>query len=394
MQIGEHFYEAQLAGFVLGKRWLVAMDNAVVAARFAGVLLSLGAEGCFVLAGTRGTGDLPDLGDTPFQVLDIKGQTTMEAIRAVEAGFAALSDEILGDIEEWDPSGEALALCPIFSTGRDVAGRKVFGRRPAAWQALEDKVVIDAIWDLAGIKRAPFQVVPANLSALQAAAAQIDTGGGTVWAGDAIEGFNGGAEYTRWVTSPKEAEETAEFLSSRCNRARVMPFLEGVPCSIHGLVFADDVVVLRPCEMVVLRNLSEHKFAYARAASFWDPGLEHTATMREAARRMGVWLRAEHSYRGAFTLDGVLTTDGFLPTELNPRFGAALSVLAGGLEGLHLMLLNFAMVHGCEFDWRPRDLERLILDYAVEHPSGGGSMTTTRVVLGQQKIALIYKNSA
>ena len=49
--------------------------------------------------------------------------------------------------------------------------------------------------------------------------------------------------------------------------------------------------------------------------------------MREAARRVGAVLRDEVAYRGAFTLDGVATVDGFRPTELNPRFGAGLGVI-------------------------------------------------------------------
>ena len=53
--------------------------------------------------------------------------------------------------------------------------------------------------------------------------------------------------------------------------------------------------------------------------------------MREAARRVGEQLRAEVEFRGAFTLDGVATADGFRPTELNPRFGAGLEVITRGL---------------------------------------------------------------
>ena len=63
---------------------------------------------------------------------------------------------------------------------------------------------------------------------------------------------------------------------------------------------------------------------------------------RCATRRgaLGEQLRAEVGFRGAFTLDGVATADGFRPTELNPRFGAGLGVITRGLADvpLHLVL--------------------------------------------------------
>ena len=91
-------------------------------------------------------------------------------------------------------------------------------------------------------------------AARDAAAEALDRGHGTVWAGDAREGFNGGAALTRWVRDAQDAEEAFETLSKRCDAARVMPFLEGVPCSIHGWVLPDGVQVFRPCEMLVLRR--------------------------------------------------------------------------------------------------------------------------------------------
>ena len=66
--------------------------------------------------------------------------------------------------------------------------------------------------------------------------------------------------------------------------------------------------------------------------------------MQEVARATGALLRAEVGYRGAFTIDGVATSDGFLPTELNPRSGAGLNVMLRGLPDLPLQLLLDALV--------------------------------------------------
>ena len=37
-------------------------------------------------------------------------------------------------------------------------------------------------------------------------------------------------------------------------------------------------------------------------------------------------------FRGAFTVDGVATADGFRPTEVNPRFGAGLMTITHGID--------------------------------------------------------------
>jgi len=154
-----------------------------------------------------------------------------------------------------------------------------------------------------------------------------------------------------------------------------MPFLDGIPCSIHGIVFPDEVVTLRPAEMIVLRTPGD-KFFYAGCASFFDPPDPDRDSMRAIARAVGAQLRHEVDYRGAFTVDGVLTADGFLPTELNPRNGAALNMMVKSVEGLPFQLILDALVAGIDADWRPLALEELLLAHADEHRAGG----TGRVV--------------
>lgn len=85
-----------------------------------------------------------------------------------------------------------------------------------------------------------------------------------------------------------------------------MPFLEGTPCSIHGIVLADEVVALRPVEMLVLRQADGGLF-YSGCASYFDPPKQHRESMRALARIVGAKLREEVKFRGAFTVDGVMT---------------------------------------------------------------------------------------
>lgn len=255
----------------------------------------------------------------------------------------------------------------------------MYAARPPKWAALEDKVVIDAFWDRAGIARAPSMIVPVRADALADAAAALDRGAGTAWAGDARDGWHGGAECLRWIRSPDDVPDGIAFFESRCDRVRVMPFLDGIPCSIHGIVFPDAVIVFRPCELVTLRRPGRAALLYAGVGTFWDPEPADREVMRDAARRVGAALRDRVGYRGAFTVDGVMTAEGFRPTELNARFGAALGVQMRSIPNLPLVLIDKAVREAEPIDWRPHELERLVTEAADERRGGGAWTTVKRV---------------
>src|SRR4029453_1313109 len=119
-----------------------------------------------------------------------------------------------------------------------VGGRAVYGGRPPEWAALENKTTVDEVWDGVAAPRAPSEVVHLRQN-LSSVAQRLDTGDGTGWAGDNRDGTNGGGDYVRWVRDPADERTALDFFSAHCDRVRVMPFLEGVPCSIHGLVLPD-----------------------------------------------------------------------------------------------------------------------------------------------------------
>ena len=329
------------------------------------------------VAVTRGTGDLPEGVDT--RCLDLGPVATMmEGIRRGERVLADLPADVVAWIDAFDPDRTARAIVPFFS-GHDVlSGRRVWGARDPRWKALEDKTTVDALWDRIGVRHAPVRVVP--LSELEEAHAGIDRGAGTVIAADNKLGWHGGAEFTRWAHDLDDVRAIGREFAGAAERVRVMPFLEGVPCSIHGLVFPEHVAVFRPCEMMVLRNPAAREFRYAQAATFWDPPVADREDMRAIARRVGEALRREIAYRGAFTIDGVMTEDGFRPTELNPRMGAALGVMSRAFDGLPVTLLNMAVVEDLSIDWRPHELEATLLAKADEVRAAGGMCVVTRPV--------------
>jgi hypothetical protein len=352
----------------------------------------LGSDRCLVVASGQGTGTFPSPDDAEWMILEHRSPDVVTELHAVEALMANPPAEVVEAMDRYDPDRRALVLAPVVTLGpipTRMAGRRVWGARPAASLALEDKTRIDAFWDRIGVERSPFVLAPLSMAAVRGASDRMNRGAGTVWAGDAREGLHGGAHLIRWVRSESDLSDALRFFSERCDRVRIMPFLEGIPCSIHGLVFPDDIVTIRPVELITLRPRHSAKFLYAGAATYWDPSEADREYMRGVARRVGEAFRAQVG-PGTFTVDGVMTEDGFRPTELNPRFGAGLSVLARGLPDLPLVLICQALQGGEALDYRPRELEDMLVQGADAHRSGGGWTTMPKVERESHEHALSH----
>jgi len=153
-----------------------------------------------------------------------------------------------------------------------------------------------------------------------------------------------------------------------------MPFLEGIPCSIHGIVFPWIVTAFRPVELVTLRRPGPERLLYAGTATFWDPADSDREEMRALARRVGECLRKRVGFRGLFTVDGVMSEEGFLPTELNPRAGAGLQGMTAAIPALPFALLAIAAQAGEDLDFRPEVLESLVVE-AADARRGAGVRT-------------------
>jgi hypothetical protein len=149
-----------------------------------------------------------------------------------------------------------------------------------------------------------------------------------------------------------------------------------VPAPPGPATFPGAVATFRPVEMVTLRRPGSTRLHYAGAATFWDPPDEDREVMRDLARRVGAGLRQRVGYRGAFTVDGVLAAEGFLPTELNPRLGAGLATMTRDLPDLPVSLLDRALIEGEPLALAADDLERQLLA-AADRTRAGGAWTVT-----------------
>lgn len=208
---------------------------------------------------------------------------------------------------------------------------------------------------------------------------RLDRGLGTVWAADARDGIHGGGLGLRWVRHGDDGRASFESLRRMADRIRVLPFREGISASIHGIVFPESVAVFRPVEMVVLRPVTGNRLHYAGCATAFDPRADDRVAMRDLAYRVGAALRDRVGYRGPFGIDGVLAEEGYLPTELNARAGAAMGPLAHGAR-VPLTPLCLAVVAGERLDYRLDLLERAIVESADAHRTcSGWSITPLRI---------------
>jgi hypothetical protein len=372
------YYDRLVRGIIAGGKWICAHEVGVGATRLAKRVVESGGE-ALAIGARRGAGDLAE--DIEYIDLEIGPSASMlEGIRDGMTALANLPERAIEAVNAFDPDGTARVILPDFGSHSRVTDRRAFGARRPEWSALEDKIRIVAFWDAAGVPRAPCEIVPVAWDDVWRAARSLDWGSGTVWVADNRQGWHGGAEGLRWVRSEAQGREAQTELSAIADCVRVMPFLEGIPCSIHGIVFPDTVLTLRPVELIVLRMPGKTRLHYAQAGTFWEPGDAVCDEMRSVAARVGRHLRESVAYRGAFTVDGVLTRDGFRPTELNPRLGGAFALLTRGLENVWPYFIHLAVAEGLEIDWRPADLEALILEHSSAHPMAGGMANITRVV--------------
>jgi hypothetical protein len=318
--------------------------------------------GCptLVLASSHGVGTAPGPETRVVEIARPSTAMITDELRLHDRLLHRLPPHAVAAVESFDPERRGIFLSsPFVSTDEPILGRPVTGGRPRAWLDLEDKLLADEIWAAVGVPRAPYRIVGLDAGELAAATHELASPLGTVWTGDARDGFNGGANYVRWVADDRGRVTARAFFAPRCDRIRVMPFLDGVPCSIHGLVLADGTAALRPVEIAILRDLGHRRFVFGGLGTFWDPPPADREEMRDAARRVGEHLRAAYGYRGAFGIDGILTADGFRPTELNTRMSAG-AATAAEVDARFFALLQANLVAGVDTGVAVADVESLL----------------------------------
>lgn len=364
-----------------------------VLAGYTATVAALRERGCrvLVLSTTRGAGDVPGRDDCGVVDLALPpADSVTDELRALDHLAHHLPDHAVAAIEAFDPEHRAVWNTGHFVTNDEpILGRQVVGGRPAAWLALEDKLLAEQVWQAARVPAEPHLVVPVEREALAEATARLSGPLGAVWSGDARDGFNGAGNYVRWVADDADQRAAYAFFAPRCDRVRVMPFLDGVPCSIHGMVVPDGTAAFRPVEIAMLRKTGERRFVYGGLSTYWDPAPADREEMRALARRVGDHLQSAHGYRGAFGIDGVLTADGFRPTELNTRMSAGLATAATVDRELFAFLQEH-LAAGLDPGVTVADLESLVPLLDAERTGRAVALGHGAVVAGPEEYPVRY----
>ena len=353
------------------------------------LLKEFGAQNPLLVAGNRGTSTAPLDESLKLIMLGVEGDNIVDSNRLFAQTLLSLAEPHQKVIDDWDPSFEARWVCYAQLVELEYIGNRLkYGRRKPAWTELEDKTTIDRLWDKIGIARAPSRVESARGTNVKAWVRKLDEGLGTVWAPDNLQGVQGGAVTLRWVQSGEESGVAANDVLQRCDYVRIMPFLEGVPVSIHGIVFPSGVAVFRPVELVVLRNRKHSGFVWGGCATGYDPAPGDRKAMRAIARKTGDYLRTEIGFRGPFSIDGILTAGGFRPTELNPRLSGGFIPQLAGLPALPLAPLCWAAMEDEVLDYRPDLLEDAVVEAADDQRSLRCHTITTKRIHERTEIRL------
>ena len=320
-------------------KWIIAAQAAVSAGPMHKVISDWGSE-LLIVASNEGTGEVPD---AEIAYTRSRGDSIVESIREFFSSVELPAPGVQAVVDRFDPDGSARVIAEPYATASTMLARPTFGVRRPRWAAWEDKMRVDRLWEELGVAHAPFRIVEPN-SAAEAADA-LATESGTVWVADNSQGWHGGGEYVRRVAGPDQYQDAIRWFSERARQVRIMPFLEGLPCSIHGWVSSSGVAVFLPVEILVLSHVDRSAFVYAGVSTVWKADETVTEAMRAIAQRVGVYLSGSDGYRGPFGIDGVLTVEGFRPTELNPRMSAGAGVQLGSVN-LPLGLLMRAETEG------------------------------------------------
>ena len=389
LQEATNYYRNLLSPLYANRKFIHIGEIDIGVAHTANLLTELGAAEPILLAGNRGTSSTPLSDDLRLHLLGVSGDDMVDSAKNFRDAVENLPSAIRTDINAWDPHGEAHWVCQGLLLEMDhIAGRSKYGRRKPSWTALEDKTTVDSLWDHLGIKRADSIVVNVNDPHLAEYARDLDRGRGTVWVPDNREGVHGGSVKVRWVRTTAELEATHSELRQIASQIRIMPFLEGVPVSIHCIVFPEGLSVLRPVELIVLRRTGEREFLWGGCSTGYDPSAQDRAYMREVARTTGEYLRTIVKYRGPISIDGILSEEGFLPTELNPRLSGGFAPLLIGLPDLPLAPLCWAAMEDEPLDYQPEYLETVIVQSADKRRHLRGHVVVSNPVNERETVSL------
>jgi hypothetical protein len=209
----------------------------------------------------------------------------------------------------FDPAEHAVLIITDPLDPQVLGGRAQLGAKHPSWTLAEHKSVVDTLWDAMGVDRAESVVLDHPGTLIDHAAVAATTVSSWQRRGTAP---SAGGEGVSTASGP---DQKGQF------RVRVMPRLAGMPCRLHGLVSGDSTVVFPPLELLVAHQVPSGLYLPLGACPVDEP---QRAALIAITRHLGSGLGQYLAYRGGFSVDGILTSDGFRPTDFNGRVTSAL----------------------------------------------------------------------
>lgn len=218
-------------------------------------------------------------------------------------------------VDRFDPAGQAVLLVTDPLDPPALGHRRHLGGKHPSWAMFEYKSVVDTLWDAIGLPRAESLVFdqpgtllrPSGLGAADIVLAAQRRGDEPSAGGGDVRLLTGGASIP---VGPMSLPQ----------RIRAMPALAGLPCRVHGLVLPETTAAFPPLELLVPHRPDDGTFLCAGA---WPLPASEQHELVELTRRLGEALRRRLAYRGGFSVDGILTAEGFRATDLNTRVTSA-----------------------------------------------------------------------
>lgn len=371
------YYVSLLRPIFAGRKYIYVAEVDAIVMRAENEMATLGVEDMLFLVGNKGTstGLIPS--DLRVYSLNTTGINMVKATQQFEHAVTNLPNEVERQIDEWDPNRTGRWITPaLLREFEFIAGRKKYGRRKPSWLAFEDKTLIDSFWKSLGVNHPSSQVINLCDPHIKTVNHSLDKGDGTVWSADNRDGNHGGTIGVRRVTSEADFISVQNELKKMADKVRISSFIEGIPLSIHGINFEDTTIVFRPIELITLRYRDRCEFLWGGCSSTFDPSLTDREYMRELAFTTGRALNREVGYLGPFSIDGILSESGFVPTELNCRLSAGFSTLTNRLPNFPLAPLCWTVMEHERLDYRPKTLETALLDWADSNRFSGSRVIT------------------
>jgi hypothetical protein len=224
-------------------------------------------------------------------------------------------------VMDFDPRSRAIVLAPDPLDPPWTGDRELLGAKHLVSHLVEHKTIVDPIWDLAGIDRVEATVCDLT-PRLPAVVNAVDQGTGVVISSEQRgAGPQAGGEGI-WWTHDGRLPASFPALEAPGIRVRIMPLLHGLPCRIHGMTIESQTITFPPLELLSLPRPVSGTFFWAGPVRARTLSPSARSDLDTIGTKAGAWL-SHLGHSGAFAIDGILTKDGYRPTELTTRLTSA-----------------------------------------------------------------------